>query len=221
VLEVQDLEKTFPRAWRRPPIRALRGLSLSVAGGEVVALTGPNGSGKSTLLRILATTVLPDGGRASVCGLDVVKEPHRVRARVGLARGDSNSLYGRLTLRDNLLFFAGLRGLTGSAAREATADALASVGLSDVAPRRASALSSGMACRAVLARALLGAPGVLLVDEVERSVDDEGRSRLLTVARRAAEDGAVVLWATHDREVVEAADREVRLREGRTVPAAS
>jgi len=216
---VEGLEKTFRRSWRRPPVRALDGLTLTIAPGEVVALTGDNGSGKSTLLRILATTVLADAGRAIVCGHDVVRQARQVRARVGLARGDASSLYGRLTLAANLGFFAGLRGLSGRAAREATRDVLGRVGLSDVADRRADALSSGMACRAVLARALLGDPSVLLVDEVERSVDEAGRELLLQSAYSAARGGGAVLWATHDRDVVAAADREVRLRGGRTVAA--
>lgn len=214
LVRVQELEKVFvPRG--RPPVRALDGLTAEVDPGEVVALTGNNGAGKSTLLRVLATTVLPDAGRAEVCGWDVEADAARVRAAVGLARGDAASLYARLTLRANLEFFAALRGLPGGQARTSIDAALKEMDLEAVADQRASALSSGMSCRAVLARALLGAPTVLLVDEIERSVDAPGRLRLLGAAAEVASRGGAVLWATHDDEVVAAAHRELRLEKGR------
>ena len=213
-----DLRKTFPGRGllgRGEAVEALRGVTLEVAAGEVVALTGHNGSGKSTLLRILATTLLPDGGEARVAGVDVTVEPRRAREAVGLARGDERSLYARLTLRQNLEFFATLRGLSGAAAAAAVVGALAAVGLSEVEGRRASTLSTGMSCRAVLARALLGDPPLLLVDEVERSIDAEGRQVLLDLVRARAEAGGAVLWATHDDTVQGQADRRIRLEAGR------
>lgn len=215
LVRVASLTKEFRPGWRRPPVRALDGVTAEVVAGEVVALTGGNGAGKSTLLRILATTVVADAGTAQVCGWDVAAQPARVRACIGLARGDASSLYGRLTLRANLAFFAALRGLSGRAAAERVADALRRVDLEAVADRQASALSSGMSCRAVLARALLGEPRVLLVDEVERSLDQAGRGLAAEAARDAAARGGAVLWVTHDRDVVQVADRELRMEMGR------
>lgn len=215
LVRVSSLTKVFQPRGGRPLVRALDGVTAEVRAGEVVALTGGNGAGKSTLLRILATTVVADGGAAEVCGWDAASHPAQVRACVGLARGDSSSLYARLTLRANLAFFAALHGLSGRAAEEAVASALRRVDLQEVADRQASALSSGMSCRALLARALLGEPRVLLIDEVERSLDQAARIRALEVARAVAAQGAAVLWATHDRDVVEAADRELRMERGR------
>ncbi len=102
-------------------VRGLRGLSFSVRRGEVYGLIGPDGAGKTTLFRILATLLLPDGGSASVDGLDVVRDYRQIRRRIGYMPGRF-SLYGDLTVEENLAFFATLFGTTVDANRHLVDD---------------------------------------------------------------------------------------------------
>src|ERR1700687_2357056 len=118
-LGVETLEKYFPPApsgWRallhplaRLTVPALRGISFAVKQGEVLALVGANGAGKAALLRILTTLLLPTLGHAQVCGFDVTREPAKVRQRIGYHTGADSCFYSRLSARQNLDLFAGLK----------------------------------------------------------------------------------------------------------------
>ena len=178
---------------------ALDGVSLVVAPGKTVALLGQNGAGKSTLLRIVAGALVPDGGSVFANGVDVVESPTRARRSSGLLLAEERSHYWRLSGRANLEFFGALHGQRRSAAVRGAAQLLAEVGLEEVADRPVGTWSTGMRMRLALARALLGEPAVLLLDEPTRSVDptaaeDLRRSLRETAARR----GLTMLLATHD-----------------------
>jgi ABC-2 type transport system ATP-binding protein len=153
------------------PVRALAGVSLQVAAGEIVCLMGPNGSGKTTLLRILAGQLLPSGGRAEVAGLDVARAGARVRRDVALVVGDERSFLANLSGRDNLHFFAALHGLSARDARHRSDVLLGRVGLADAADRLVFGYSRGMKQRLALARGLLGSARVLLLDEPTIGLD--------------------------------------------------
>ncbi len=207
---VSGLEKRFG------PVAALRGVSLRVRTGEVVALLGPNGAGKTTLLRILATAVLPERGEALVAGHDVTREPLAVRQKVGVALGDERSWYWRLTGRRNLKFFAALYGIRGREADARIAEVLRRVGLDEVSDRRFDGYSSGMRARLSLARSLINHPRVLLLDEPTRNLDPIASSEFREVlAKLARKRGVSVLFATHDlHEAAELADRVLGLSAG-------
>ena len=171
-------------------VEALRGVDLRVAGGEIVALLGANGAGKSTLIRILATTVLPDSGRASVCGHDVESDAARARASLGLMLGNERSWYWRISGRANLHFFAALYGMRRREAKARTSELVAEVGLEEAADRRVSGYSSGMRARLSLARALLREPPALLLDEPTQNLDPVAAAAFrVTVLRLAADRG--------------------------------
>jgi ABC-2 type transport system ATP-binding protein len=178
---------------------ALDGVNISVEPGEVVVLLGPNGAGKSTLIRTLATTLLPDAGRVWVGGFDVVAEPRAALAGTGLVLSEDRSFFWRMSGAANLEFFAALHGLRKEGARRRAASCLAMVGLSEVGGRRVDRYSTGMRARLGIARALLGRPRVLLLDEPTRSLDPlvavEVRRLVL---RLTAEQGVACLFATHD-----------------------
>lgn len=212
-IRIDGLEKTFGR------VTALRGVSLSVNRGEVVALLGPNGAGKSTLLRILGTTVLPDAGSLRVCGIDVVARPSETRRQVGLMIGDERSFYWRLTGRRNLAFFAALHGMSRRAGARRATELLDLVGLAEAADRPVRNYSSGMRARLSLARALLGSPPILLLDEPTQNLDPLASSLFREIAEGLARThGAGILFATHDlHEAVAISDRVVVLDEGRRV----
>jgi ABC-2 type transport system ATP-binding protein len=178
---------------------ALGGVDLSVPFGEITALIGRNGAGKSTLIRIIATLVLPDEGHAEVDGFDVATHPNQARRRLGLALGEDRSFFWRLSGRRNLEFFAALHGLRAKAARVACDAAFDAVGLASVAERRVDRYSTGMRSRLGIARALLGGPSVLLLDEPTRSLDPESALEIQELmAKLAHERQTAVVVATHD-----------------------
>jgi len=199
------------------PVGALLQVDLAVAPGTITALMGRNGAGKSTLLRVLATSVLPDAGRAFVGGCDVARDPLRARRRLGLVLGDDRSYFWRLSGRQNLEFFARLHGVRRRSLADRVAEALDAVELSDVAARRVDRYSTGMRARLGLARALLGEPSVLLLDEPTRSLDPvSAESVRVLLLRLARERGAAVLLVTHDlQEAATVADEVAVLCRGR------
>jgi ABC-2 type transport system ATP-binding protein len=224
-VQVHDLSKTYPppfrplalwRGRRESPRQALTGVSFEISSGEVVALIGPNGAGKSTLLRILSGLLLPSAGTARVCGLDVVTDRPRSRQMVGSALSDDRGLSPRLTVRQNLHFFAALFGLDAKATSERIAALSEQFEATALLDRAVRTLSSGEKARAVLVRALLHGPRLVLLDEVTRSLDPGAAVRLRRqIATRIAGAGAAVLFASHDLSEVESiAQRVVLLRAG-------
>jgi ABC-2 type transport system ATP-binding protein len=195
------------RPFDRRTVTALDGLDLRVEPGRVFCLLGPNGAGKTTLIKVLATLVLPDGGRAEVDGHDVAGDPGPAKAAIGYAVGEERSFYWRLTGRQNLEFFGALYGLRGRARDRRVADVLRLVGLEASADLRFNAYSTGMRQMLAFARALLAEGPVLLVDEPTRSLDPRAADRIRSFLRDelAGRQGKTVLWATHD--LAEAADR--------------
>ena len=214
-IEVAGLMKRFGG------VQALRGVDMTVAPGEIVALLGPNGAGKSTLMRILATTVLPDGGTARVAGYDVEAKPAQVRASIGLTLGDERSWYWRLTGRQNLESFAALYHFKRTEARSRVDALLAQFNLAEAGDRRFDGYSTGMRMRLSLARALLPDPKILLLDEPTRSLDPVGASEFRdAVAALGRARNLAVLYTTHDlHEAAEIASRIVIVARGAVVAA--
>ena len=194
------------RPFDRRRVTALDGVDLEVGRGRVFCLLGPNGAGKTTLVKILATLVLPDGGRALVEGRDVAREPAAAKRAVGFAVGDERSFYWRLTGRQNLEFFAALHGLRGAARDRRVDEVLSAAGLDGASGLRFNAYSTGMRQMLALARALLADAAILLVDEPTRSLDPLAADRVRSFLREemARRRGKTVLWTTHD--LGEAAD---------------
>lgn len=209
-IEVDHVSKCFGSTW------ALRHVSFTVPAGHVAALIGHNGAGKSTLVRILATAVLPDQGTARVDGIDVVADPVGARRRIGLVLGEDRSYFWRLSGRQNLAFFAALRGLDKADAAEDIETALDAVGLARVADRRVDRYSTGMRSRLGIARALLGDPAALLLDEPTRSLDPASSAEVQAVVQALARHRQVaVLVVTHDlEEASKLAEQVVVLAQG-------
>jgi len=207
---VENLVKRYPvfdgfrdlvrHPWTRRHRTALDGVSLSVGRGRAFCLLGPNGAGKTTLIKILATLVLPDGGRALVDGRDVERAPAEVRRAIGYAIPDERSFYWRLTGRQNLEFYGALNGLRGARLRAAIADVLGRTGLESAADLRFNAYSTGMRQMLAFARALLADAEILFVDEPTRSLDPQAAAGIRAFLRKELVDGRgkTVFWATHD-----------------------
>jgi ABC-2 type transport system ATP-binding protein len=175
--------------------RALDGLSLTVDPGEMVALLGPDGAGKTTAMRLLAGVVRADSGTARLTGIDVIRQPEAARARLGYVP-QRFSLYGELTVLENLRFLAEVRGLGGQAWRDRAEEMLRFVGLEDFRDRRARALSGGMRQKLGLAAALIHEPKVLLLDEPTGGVDPLARQGFWRLLVRLLRQGVAILIST-------------------------
>jgi ABC-2 type transport system ATP-binding protein len=192
LVEAEDLRKTY-----KSDVRALDGLTFSVAPGSVYALLGPNGAGKTTTVRILTTLSRPDAGNARVAGIDVLRHPARVRSLIGAVSQHSGAV-DQLTGQENLSIQGGLYGIRGKDLRRRVTELLDQFGLAAAAKRQARTYSGGMRRRLDIATVLVHRPAVLFLDEPTTGLDPEGRAALWTVLTDlAAEAGTTILVTTH------------------------
>jgi len=185
---------------RRRRVEALRGVSFRVGWGEVYGLLGPNGAGKTTTVRIIATLLEPDDGDALVAGYSSVREPLRVRERIGVMLSVERGFFWKLTARENLKYFGLLYGLEGRELEERVEELLELTGLESLgaAERRFEDMSLGMRARLGLARALLRDPKVLILDEPTLGLDPPSARMVRSLLRRLASEGRGVLLTTHN-----------------------
>jgi len=230
IIKVRSLTKQFHiqrgwkdtllHPWARDTRVVLDDINLDVRPGEFFGLLGQNGAGKTTLFKILATLIRSDSGSASVGGFDLAEDPAEVRKLLVPVIPNERSLYWRLSADENLRLYATLYGLSQLEAKKRIGEVLEIVGLEDVGAKQVGLFSSGMKHRLLIGRALLGRPGILLLDEPTRSLDPlsarEFRSFLLRQIGEAQQ--TTVLLATHDHEeVTELCDRVAVLDQGRLV----
>ncbi len=203
VVKDYPLPKTFKQFFLSPfkekYTRALKGISFEVGRGEIFVLIGPNGAGKTTLFKIIATLLLPDKGRVTVNGFDVLREENKVRKSIGYVVNEERSFYWRLSGWENLKFFGVLNNLSGKELRERVNQVVELTGLEDWIYRPVKDYSTGLRQRLSLARGLLVSPSLLILDEPTRSLDPIMAKELRAfVKERASQDGLTVLLATHN-----------------------
>jgi len=193
---------------------AVDDLSLSVREGEVFGLLGSNGAGKTTAIRMLCGLLRPTGGEARVLGIDVAREPERVRRAIGYMT-QRFSLYGDLTVLQNLRFFGGIYGLDRERQREREAWALAVADLDGRQDRLTASLPGGWKQRLALACAVLHEPRVLFLDEPTGGVDPVSRRRFWRRIDAMAASGITVLVTTHHLDEAEHCHRIALMHAGR------
>ena len=198
-------------------VRALDDVSLADFPGEFVALLGPNGAGKTTLFQLLSGLFTPDAGEIEVTGYDLRRAAVRALKSVGIVF-QQPTLDPELSVTANLMFHAGLHGMSGRAARARISTELNRLDLGDRARDPVRVLSGGNRRRVELARALLHDPRVLLMDEPSAGLDPGSRRDLMRLVLRGREErGTAVLWATHLCDEAASADRVVVLHRGKVL----
>ena len=203
-IEAHQLVKTYTTHGKKPGVRALDGLDISVPRGMIYGLLGPNGAGKSTAIKILTSLARPDEGSAQVEGIDVLSRPGQVRHAIGVVAQRSGA-DPTATGRENLILQGRLYGLRGGSVRARADQLLDHFGLTEVAGRLVRTYSGGMQRRLDVALGLMHRPAVLFLDEPTTGLDPESRSAMWQeIARLAGGEGMTVLLTTH---YLEEADR--------------
>jgi putative ABC transport system ATP-binding protein len=203
-------------------VEALKGIDLTLAGGELTLLMGPSGSGKTTLLSVLGCMLSPTSGSVNICGraitgLDAEELAQVRRENIGFVF-QSYHLFPTLTAAENVRLSLDVRGDRSSAARAKANQALATVGLAHKPESFPRALSGGEQQRVAVARAIVGDPSVILADEPTAALDSENGQAVMTVlAELAKEPSRAMFIVTHDPRIMPFADRILRIEDGRIV----
>lgn len=205
-IEVYELTKRYGG------VTALDGVSFRVSRGELFGLTGPDGAGKTTLFRLLTTLLLPDGGRAAVDGLDIVRDYRAIRSRVGYMPGRF-SLYPDLSVEENLAFFAALFGVGMRDNYELIAPIYRQI--EPFRTRRAGKLSGGMKQKLALCCALIHRPSVLFLDEPTTGVDPVSRSEFWDMLAELKSGGISMLVSTPYMDEARRCDRVALCNQGK------
>lgn len=210
-IEVKDLRKSYGK------VEVLKGISLQVERGTLLALLGPNGAGKTTTSRILATLLRPDSGTAQIFGHDVVKEADAVRRRVSLT-GQFTSIDEDLTGQENLVMIARLLGFSWAQAKARATELLTAFGLIEAANRQAKHYSGGMRRRLDIAASIVISPDILFLDEPTTGLDPRSRRQVWDIIRFLRKAGTTVLLTTqYLEEADQLADRVVIIDHGTVI----
>ncbi|MFK8843666.1 ATP-binding cassette domain-containing protein [Streptomyces sp. Ac-502] len=190
-------------------------MSFTVPAGQIVPVLGANGTGKTTLLKILCGLITPTRGSVAIADCDMLRRPTAARAHIGVSLYPERSFYFRLTCAQNLRYYASLRNLFGVRAKQETARLLDLVGLADHAGTQFMRLSLGQRKRLGLARALLGSPLLLLLNEPTANLDSENVTRFHRIITDYARSDGSVLFSTHcEGNVAKATEQFLHIENG-------
>jgi len=218
VLRVKNLRKVY-HSRRRGDVVAVDDVSFSVHKNEVVGLLGPNGAGKTTIIKSICTILLPTSGEIWVDGVDALRNPRAALEKVTAVLEGNRNVYWRLTVRDNLEFFAGLQGQSLRSVRAYIDELIELFNLTEKVNEQARALSRGMQQKLAVACALVKRTPILLLDEPTLGLDVETSYELRWILKRMAEQGErTILLSSHDMNVVQdICERVIIINHGRIV----
>ena len=206
VIKIENLRKYFRYGIRGIGIQAVDGISLEVEEGEVFGLLGPNGAGKSTTFKMMCGLLVPTSGQALVLGMDLKESSGKARQHLGYM-AQKFSLYGNLTVEQNLRFFSGVYGLRGRAQNEKIARMSEAFGLKSIASHATDELPLGFKQRLALACSLMHEPDILFLDEPTSGVDPLTRREFWLHINSMVEKGVTVMVTTHFMDEAEYCNR--------------
>lgn len=217
VIRTEGLTKIFEKGKKREVV-ALKDVTLEIGRGEVFGLLGTNGAGKTTLIRLLVGLLTPTEGRASVLGMDIVKDMKYIRPRVALLPQEAG-IYERLTARENLIYYGGLYGIPEADLNERADRLLEIVGLKEKEDYQVKGFSGGMKRKVLVARTLVIEPEIVFLDEPTTGIDTLGARVVRNLLKLlSSEEKRTIILTTHDlNEVSELCDRVGILNEGKLV----
>lgn len=194
ILNVSNLRKTY--ASKNKVVEAVKGINLQIKRGEIFGFLGPNGAGKTTTLRILATLLTPDSGEAMIAGYDLLRQPEKVRSRIGYVSqaGGSDRL---ANARENLIMQAQLYGSKKSVALERSEWLINAFDLAEIANRKVETYSGGQRRRLDVALGMVHTPDLLFLDEPTTGLDPQNRARMWQEIRRLKKEGVTIFLTTH------------------------
>jgi ABC-2 type transport system ATP-binding protein len=198
MIEVSGLRKSYrSRKGRKTTIvDAVRGVDFAVQRSEIFGFLGPNGAGKTTTLRMLSTLLRPDGGDATIAGVDLRRDPAQVRQRIGLV-AQSSGTYDQSTARRDLVHQARMYGVSKSAAKGLAQDAIKAFQLGEFADRRVGSYSGGQRRRLDVALGVIHSPQVIFLDEPTAGLDPPSRARMWQEVRKLRDQGMTIFLTTH------------------------
>lgn len=195
IINTQSLSKTYSNG-KNKPVQAVQDVTLSVSRGEIFGFLGPNGAGKSTTMRMLTTLTPPSGGQATIAGHDLLREPNRIRQKIGFV-SQLGGAKGTATGREQLMLYAQLHGLTYGAAHQRAAELIEAFDMDNFVSRPVSTYSGGQKRRLELALGIIHRPELLFLDEPTTALDPQSRARLWDEIRNLRDNGTTVFVTTH------------------------
>ncbi len=201
MIQTSNLTKVFQDS-KRGAIRAVDGVEFTAIPGQIHGLLGVNGAGKTTFLRLLSTVIFPTEGSATIAGFDLHSQAAKIRANIGFL-SSTTALYGRLTGREMIEYFAGLYGFEGSELKNRVDHALAMTNCNEFANQLCDKLSTGQKQRISIARAILHDPPVLFFDEPTNGLDILTAQTIMEFVENTRDQGKTVIYSTHIMSEVE------------------
>lgn len=209
MIEVRNLKKQFGE------VKAVDGVSFTAPGGAITGLLGPNGAGKTTTIRMIGTLVAIDSGSVNIDRIDVATDPEGARRACGLLT-DSRGLYTRMTARENIRYYADLRGIDPARSEKTLARFVDWLDMKDILDRRTEGFSQGERMKVAITRALIHEPGTVILDEPTNGLDVMSTRALRELIKRLKAEGQTVMFSSHVmQEVAALCDEIIIISRGR------
>ncbi|MCH1627270.1 ATP-binding cassette domain-containing protein [Ferdinandcohnia quinoae] len=216
MIVIQDVSRSFKD--KKKTIHAVKDVSVEIKKGEVVGLLGENGAGKTTLLRMISTILEPSSGKILIDGIDIHKEPMKVKSKIGVLFGSETGLYDRLTARENLTYFAKMYGMSKHETKEQIDYLAVRFGMKDYLDRRVGGFSKGMRQKVTISRTLIHNPDVILLDEPTTGLDITSANMFREVIHQLQREGRTIIFSSHIMdEVKELCQSIVMIHKGQMI----